>query len=74
MTEQQMFEFLKKQGFSDAGAAGAMGNMFAESGLKSNNLQNSFEKKLGHTDISYTKAVPLTARVTTRNLPERSLP
>lgn len=57
MTEQQMFEFLKKQGFSDAGAAGAMGNMFAESGLKPNNLQNSFEKKLGHTDISYTKAV-----------------
>lgn len=31
--------------------------MFAESGLRSNNLQNSFEKKLGHTDISYTKAV-----------------
>lgn len=57
MTEQQMFEFLKKQGFSDAGAAGVMGNMFAESGLKPNNLQNSFEKKLGHTDISYTKAV-----------------
>lgn len=57
MTEQQMFEFLKKQGFSDAGAAGAMGNMFAESGLKPNNLQNSFEKKLGYTDISYTKAV-----------------
>lgn len=57
MTEQQMFEFLKKQGFSDAGAAGAMGNMFAESGLKPNNLQNSFEKKLGHTDASYTSAV-----------------
>lgn len=57
MTEQQIFEFLKKQGFSDAGAAGAMGNMYAESGLKPNNLQNSFEKKLGHTDISYTKAV-----------------
>lgn len=57
MTEQQMFEFLKQQGFSDAGAAGAMGNMFAESGLKPNNLQNSFEKKLGHTDASYTSAV-----------------
>ncbi len=34
-----------------------MGNMFAESGLKSQNLQNSYEKKLGYTDASYTKAV-----------------
>lgn len=57
MTEREIFDFLKKQGLSDAGAAGVMGNMFAESGLRSNNLQNSFEKKLGHTDISYTKAV-----------------
>lgn len=57
MTEREIFDFLKKQGLSNAGAAGVMGNMFAESGLRSNNLQNSFEKKLGHTDISYTKAV-----------------
>lgn len=35
----------------------AMGNMFAESGLNSRNLQNSYEKKLGYTDASYTKAV-----------------
>ena len=47
MTERQIFAFLKSQGLSDAGAAGAMGNMFAESGLKSQNLQNSYEKKLG---------------------------
>lgn len=57
MTEREIFDFLKKQGLSNAGSAGVMGNMFAESGLRSNNLQNSFEKKLGHTDISYTKAV-----------------
>lgn len=57
MTERQIFAFLKSQGLSDAGAAGAMGNMFAESGLNSQNLQNSYEKKLGHTDASYTKAV-----------------
>lgn len=57
MTERQIFAFLKSQGLSDAGAAGAMGNMFAESGLKSQNLQNSYEKKLGYTDASYTKAV-----------------
>lgn len=57
MTEREIFDFLKKHGLSNAGSAGVMGNMFAESGLRSNNLQNSFEKKLGHTDISYTKAV-----------------
>lgn len=57
MTERQIFAFLKSQGLSDAGAAGAMGNMFAESGLNSQNLQNSYEKKLGYTDASYTKAV-----------------
>lgn len=57
MTEREIFDFLKKQGLTNAGAAGVMGNMFAESGLRSNNLQNSFEKKLGHTDISYTRAV-----------------
>ena len=34
-----------------------MGNMYAESGLRPNNLQNSYEKKLGYTDSSYTSAV-----------------
>ena len=39
------------------GVAGIMGNMEAESGLKPNNLQNTYEKKLGFTDESYTAAV-----------------
>jgi hypothetical protein len=34
-----------------------MGNLYAESGLNPINLQNTFEKKLGYTDDSYTKAV-----------------
>lgn len=34
-----------------------MGNIYAESGLSSTNLQNSFEKKLGYTDASYTSGV-----------------
>lgn len=34
-----------------------MGNIYAESGLSSINLQNSFEKKLGYTDASYTSGV-----------------
>lgn len=39
------------------GAAGLMGNLQAESGLKPRNMQNSYEKKLGFTDDSYTLAV-----------------
>ncbi len=39
------------------GTTGLMGNLYAESGLRSNNLQNTYEKKLGYTDESYTKAV-----------------
>lgn len=39
------------------GAAGAMGNIEAESGLRANNLQNSVENRLGMTDEEYTAAV-----------------
>ena len=42
---------------TDAGVAGLMGNLFAESGLNPKNLQNSYEKKLGYTDATYTTAV-----------------
>ena len=55
--EQIIWQYLKSQGLTNAGAAGLMGNLFAESGLKSTNLQNTYEKKLGFTDDSYTKAV-----------------
>ena len=34
-----------------------MGNLFAESGLRPNNLQNSYEKALDYTDVTYTQAV-----------------
>ena len=39
------------------GAAGLMGNLYAESALNPRNLQQSFERKLGYTDDSYTAAV-----------------
>lgn len=39
------------------GVAGVLGNLYAESGLISNNLQNSFSKKLDMSDEAYTKAV-----------------
>lgn len=39
------------------GVAGAMGNFKAESNCRANNLQNTYEKKLGMTDEQYTAAV-----------------
>lgn len=45
------------KGLSEAGAAGMMGNLYAESGLNPQNLQNTYEKKLGYTDAAYTAAV-----------------
>ena len=39
------------------GVAGVMGNYYAESALRSNNLQNTYEKKMGMTDEQYTAAV-----------------
>ena len=39
------------------GVAGLMGNFAAESGLRSDNLQNSYEKLLHMTDREYTDAV-----------------
>ena len=48
--------FLERIG-NEFGVAGLMGNLQAESNLKPNNLQNSYETSLGYTDISYTDAV-----------------
>ena len=57
MTEADIYAYFKSQGMTDCGAAGLMGNLYAESGLRSDNLQNSFEKKLGMDDETYTAAV-----------------
>lgn len=48
--EERIWNYLIAKGLSKAGAAGLMGNLHAESGLRPNNLQNT-------TDESYTKAV-----------------
>ena len=56
-TEERIWSFLKAQGLTDAGAAGLMGNLYAESGLRPNNLQNSYEGKLGMADAEYTERV-----------------
>ena len=52
-----IWDYFKKQGLNDYGIAGLMGNLYAESGLKPTNLQNTYEKKLGYTDAEYTAAV-----------------
>ncbi len=55
--EEKIWNFLTGKGLNSYGAAGLMGNLFAESGLNPQNLQNSYEKKLGFTDATYTAAV-----------------
>ena len=55
--EEKIWNYLSARIQNDYGTAGLMGNLFSESGLKSNNLQNTFEKKLGMTDEEYTAAV-----------------
>lgn len=57
LTEEEMYQFFKDTGMNDFGVSGLMGNLFAESGLRSTNLQNTYEKKLEYTDEEYTKAV-----------------
>lgn len=57
MNEQKIFDFFTSKGFTPAGIYGMLGNIKDESGGNPRNLQNSYEKKLGYTDDSYTEAV-----------------
>ena len=57
LNEEKIWNYLKSKGLNDYACAGIMGNLYAESGLKPENLQNTFEKKLGYTDESYVNAV-----------------
>ena len=54
---KQIWDYCLAKGLTKAGAAGLMGNLYAESGFNPQNLQNTFEKKLGMTDSQYTQAV-----------------
>ena len=53
---QAIWDALRNKGYTNAGTAGIMGNLYAESALRSNNLQNTYEKKLGSDDV-YTGKV-----------------
>ncbi len=44
MNEVIIHDYLKKKGLNEYGIAGLMGNLFAESGLNPQNLQNTYEK------------------------------
>lgn len=52
-----MFDFFVSKGLTHEGAAGLLGNYQSESALSPINLQNSYEKKLGMDDATYTLAV-----------------
>lgn len=55
--EQIIWTYFQNKGCGPAGIAGLMGNLYAESGLESTNLQNSYNTKLKMTDAEYTAAV-----------------
>ena len=52
-----IWNYLSKKGLNDYAIAGLMGNLYCESALRANNLQNSYETKLGMSAKAYTKAV-----------------
>lgn len=55
--EETIWNFLYQKLGNAYGVAGLMGNLKAESALRSTNLQNTYEKSLGMTDDQYTAAV-----------------
>ncbi|MBQ8780551.1 MAG: fibronectin type III domain-containing protein, partial [Oscillospiraceae bacterium] len=54
---EDMWDYLFSRIGNAYGVAALLGNLEAESALRSNNLQNSYESALGFTDSSYTVAV-----------------
>ncbi len=55
--EERIWNFLYEKIGNPYGTAGLMGNLYAESGFRADNLQNSYERKLKMTDREYTDAV-----------------
>ena len=52
-----IWDRFKAAGFTDIATAAILGNLYDESHLNSNNLQNSFEKKFNMDDTAYTSIV-----------------
>ena len=55
--EQRIWRALLEAGLNRFAAAGLMGNLWAESALRPDNLQDCFNSSLGMTDREYTEAV-----------------
>lgn len=55
--EDKIWKYLRSKGYSKEATAAIMGSLVNESGLKSNNIQNSYERKLGVSDASYTSMI-----------------
>lgn len=51
-----IWDFLKGKGLNDYAVAGIMGNLYAESALNPQNLQNNGNTKLGMNDAEFTAA------------------
>lgn len=57
-TDQEVYTYLTSaKGMTGIGASGIMGCLKYESGMRSNNLEDTFNKQFGMSDEAYTKAV-----------------
>lgn len=56
-TAEKIWNYLQSKGLNNFAIAGLMGNLYAESALNPKNLQQTYEKKLGMTDDTYTAGV-----------------
>ena len=52
--EEKIWNYLLSNGLNKFGVAGLMGNLYAESGLRPNNLENLCERRLKENGKIYT--------------------
>ena len=57
MSERTIYEALIHGGLNHIGALAVMGNMMAESAMRANNVQDTYESIVGLNDTQYTDAV-----------------
>lgn len=50
-----IYKVLRENGYSFCGTCGILGNLYAESNLKPNNLQDTYNTTFGMTDAKYTE-------------------
>ena len=55
--EKVIWDYLRVKGLTPIAVAGVMGNLYAESGLVPNNLQQTYNASLGMSDAQYTAVV-----------------